>query len=220
MYGVPKESIDKHNPLRQKGKQATLACGYGGGVGALRAMGASGTDEELKEIVNRWRSANSKIVKLWYALEKAALTAVAEKTKIETHGVEFSYERKRLFMRLPSGRRLCYNKPVIKENKFERDAVFFEGVGLNRKWRELQTYGGLWTENLVQATARDLLFHALKILDEHDYSVVAHVHDEVIIEAPIGTDIKEIDRLMCVLPSWAEGLPIAAEGEELEFYRK
>lgn len=220
MYGVPKESIDKHNPLHQKGKVATLACGYAGGVGALKSMGATGTDVELQEIVNRWRSANARIVKLWCALEKAALTAVREKCTAETHGVHFSFESGILFMRLPSGRRLSYCKPKIKENKFGRDAVFYMGVGTNRKWLEMQTYGGLWCENLVQATARDLLFYSLKTLHENGYKVVATVHDEAIVEAPIGTDLGEIIRLMCQLPPWAEGLPLAAEGEELEFYKK
>jgi len=220
MYGVPKESIDKHSPLRQRGKQAVLACGYSGGVGAMRNMGAVGTDKELKEIVDRWRAANPNIVKLWYALEKAALTAVREKTIAETHGVKFSLENGVLFMGLPSGRRLAYCKPSIKDNKFGRSAVFYYGVGGNRKWQELQTYGGLWTENLVQATARDLLFYSLKTLDEHGFKVVGHVHDEVIIEAMVGADISEIIRLMCKLPDWAEGLPLTADGEEMEFYHK
>jgi len=186
----------------------------------MRNMGAVGTDEELKEIVTRWRSANPNIVKLWYSLEQAALRAVKERTYAETHGVRFSLENGMLFLRLPSGRRLSYSKANIQKNKFGRDAVFFWGVGMNKKWQEMQTYGGMWCENLVQATARDLLFNALKTLDEHGYRTVAHVHDEVIVEAPIGTDINEINRLMCVLPDWAEGLPLSAEGEELEFYRK
>jgi DNA polymerase len=188
--------------------------------------GASGSDEELKEIVTRWRAANPRIVKLWYALEKAALQAVKERSKYETHGVEFSFENKTLFMKLPSGRRLAYCKPTIKENKFGRDAVFFEGVGMNKKWRELQTYGGLWAENLVQATARDILFYGIKTVSEAGYDIVASVHDEIICEVPLGTNVDEINRLFTKLPPWAENpsragsLPLKAEGEELEFYRK
>ena len=219
MFHVPvvKHGINGH--LRQKGKVAELACGYGGSVGAMKAMGgAEMSDAELKQLVTDWRTASPHIVQLWWDVERAALTAVREQLSTETHGFRFSYEAGILFIRLLSGRRLAYVKPRIEPNRFGGDSITYEGIGTNRKWERLETYSGKLVENIVQATARDLLFYAMKNLSR--YFMVGHVHDEIILECPKDTKLEEICQQMARTPDWANGLLLRADGYECNFYKK
>ena len=219
IFGVPvvKHGINGH--LRQKGKVAELACGYGGSVGAMKAMGGSGmSDTELKQIVTDWRTASPHIVQLWCDVENAAIKAVRDKTETETHGIHFSYESGFLFIKLLSGRRLAYVKPRIGENRFGGDSITYEGIGTNRKWERLETYSGKLVENIVQATARDLLFYSMQTLSQ--YFIVGHIHDEMIIECPKDTKLDEICQQMAITPDWAKGLLLRADGYECSFYKK
>ena len=219
IFGVPvvKHGINGH--LRQKGKVAELACGYGGSVGAMKAMGGSGmSDAELKQIVTDWRTASPHIVQLWWDVENAAIKAVRDKTETETHGIHFSYESGFLFIRLLSGRRLAYVKPRIGENRFGGDSITYEGIGTGKKWERLETYSGKLVENIVQATARDLLFYSMQTLSQH--FIVGHIHDEMIIECPKDTKLDEICQQMARTPDWAKGLLLRADGYECSFYKK
>lgn len=219
IFGVPvvKHGINGH--LRQKGKVAELACGYGGSVGAMKAMGgAEMSDAELKQLVTDWRTASPHIVQLWWDVENAAIKAVRDKTETETHGIHFSYESGILFIRLLSGRRLAYVKPRIEPNRFGGDAITYEGIGTNRKWERLETYSGKLVENIVQATARDLLFYSMQTLSQ--YFIVGHIHDEIILECPKDTKLEEICQQMARTPDWAKGLLLRADGYECPFYRK
>ena len=219
MFGVPvvKQGINGH--LRQKGKVAELACGYGGSVGAMKAMGgAEMSDAELKQLVTDWRTASPHIVQLWWDVENAAIKAVRDKTETETHGIHFSYESGFLFIKLLSGRRLAYVKPRIGENRFGGDSITYEGIGTGRKWERLETYSGKLVENIVQATARDLLFYSMQTLSQH--FIVGHIHDEMIIECPKGTKLDEICQQMARTPDWAKGLLLRADGYECSFYKK
>ena len=219
IFGVPvvKHGINGH--LRQKGKVAELACGYGGSVGAMKAMGGSGmSDAELKQIVTDWRTASPHIVQLWWDVENAAIKAVRDKTETETHGIHFSYESGFLFIRLLSGRRLAYVKPRIGENRFGGDSITYEGIGTGKKWERLETYSGKLVENIVQATARDLLFYSMQTLSQH--FIVGHIHDEMIIECPKNTKLDEICQQMARTPDWAKGLLLRADGYECSFYKK
>lgn len=219
IFGVPvvKHGINGH--LRQKGKVAELACGYGGSVGAMKAMGGSGmSDAELKQIVTDWRTASPHIVQLWWDVENAAIKAVRDKTETETHGIHFSYESGFLFIRLLSGRRLAYVKPRIGENRFGGDSITYEGIGTGRKWERLETYSGKLVENIVQATARDLLFYSMQTLSQS--FIVGHIHDEMIIECPKDTKLEEICQQMARTPDWAKGLLLRADGYECSFYKK
>lgn len=219
IFGVPvvKHGINGH--LRQKGKVAELACGYGGSVGAMKAMGgAEMSDAELKQIVTDWRTASPHIVQLWWDVENAAIKAVRDKTETETHGIHFSYESGFLFIKLLSGRRLAYVKPRIEPNRFGSDSITYEGIGTGRKWERLETYSGKLVENIVQATARDLLFYAMKNLSR--YFMVGHVHDEIILECPKDTKLEEICQEMARTPDWAKGLLLRADGYECSFYKK
>ena len=219
IFGVPvvKHGINGH--LRQKGKVAELACGYGGSVGAMKAMGGSEmSDTELKQIVTDWRTASPHIVQLWWDVENAAIKAVRDKTETETHGIHFSYESGFLFIRLLSGRRLAYVKPRIGENRFGGDSITYEGIGTGRKWERLETYSGKLVENIVQATARDLLFYSMQTLSQ--YFIVGHIHDEMIIECPKDTKLDEICQQMARTPDWAKGLLLRADGYECSFYKK
>lgn len=219
IYGVPVEKYGVNGHLRQKGKVAELACGYGGSVGAMKAMGgAEMSDEELKQIVTDWRQASPHIVQLWWDVESAAIRAVSGKTKTETHGIRFSYEAGFLFIELPSGRRLAYVKPRIEENRFGGESITYGGVGANKKWQRLETYSGKLVENIVQAIARDLLFHAMKMLS-HCF-IVAHIHDEIIIECSPDVSLEVICEQMARVPNWADGLLLRADGYECEFYKK
>ncbi|MBP2653322.1 MAG: DNA-directed polymerase [Firmicutes bacterium] len=226
MFKVPIESIDKHSPLRQKGKVAELALGYQGGPKAMEKMGALKqglTEEELPGIVSAWRTANPAITKLWHDTEDAATKAVKDKTKVALrHGVHFSYESGMLFAHLPSGRRLAYVRPRLAIGKFDREALSYEGMDQTTKqWRRLDTYGGKLVENLVQAIARDCLRDAMIRLDYAGYKTVMHVHDEVIIEAPEGWGSLEnaCDIMGQTIP-WAPGLPLRADGFECGYYKK
>jgi DNA polymerase len=224
MFHVPIEEVTKGSPLRQKGKISELACGYGGGVGALKAMGAleMGVEEdELQGLIDNWRTANPRIVNLWWEVDKAAITAVKERTKTRTHGIIFTYQSGMLFVTLPSGRNLVYVKPKLMLNKFGREGLTYEGIGATKKWERIETYGPKIVENIVQATSRDLLADAMLRLDQAGFVIVAHVHDEVICEVPEGkSSVEEICSFMSKGPKWAQGLPLTADGYECEFYQK
>jgi DNA polymerase len=224
MFHVPIEEVTKGSPLRQKGKISELACGYGGGVGALKAMGAleMGVEEdELQGLIDNWRTANPRIVNFWWEVDKAAITAVKERTKTRTHGIIFTYQSGMLFVTLPSGRNLVYVKPKLMLNKFGREGLTYEGIGATKKWERIETYGPKIVENIVQATSRDLLADAMLRLDQAGFAIVAHVHDEVICEVPEGeSSVEEICSFMSKGPKWAQGLPLTADGYECEFYQK
>lgn len=223
MFHVPIESVTKGSPLRQKAKQTELACGYGGSVGALKAMGALEmglAEEELKPLVTAWRAANPNIVRFWWDVDRAAMTAVKDRTATETHGIRFSYQSGMLFITLPSGRRLAYVKPRIGENRFGSDCITYEGVGGTKKWERIESYGPKLVENIVQAISRDLLCYAMRRLDALGYTIVTHVHDEVVIEAPADASVDEICAVMSETPPWAKGLLLRAEGYECSFYKK
>ena len=225
MFHVPVESITKGSPLRQKGKISELSCGYGGGVGALKSMGAldMGVKEhELQGLIDNWRSANPHIVKFWWDVDRSAVKAVKERSKISTHGINFTYKSGMLFVNLPSRRNLVYVKPRIGLNKFGREGLTYEGIGTARKWERIETYGPKIVENIVQAVSRDLLAEAMLRLDEAGYKIAAHVHDEVICEVPIGEgSVEEMCAVMTESPEWVqEGLPLKADGYECNFYMK
>ena len=219
MFGVPVVKHGENGQLRQKGKISELACGFGGSVGAMKAMGGSEmSDAELKQIVTDWRTASPHIVQLWWDVENAAIKAVRDKTETETHGIHFSYESGFLFIKLLSGRRLAYVKPRIGENRFGGDSITYEGIGTGRKWERLETYSGKLVENIVQATARDLLFYSMQTLSQ--YFIVGHIHDEMIIECPKDTKLDEICQQMARTPDWAKGLLLRADGYECSFYKR
>lgn len=219
IFGVPVVKHGENGHLRQKGKVAELACGYGGSVGAMKAMGgAEMSDAELKQLVTDWRTASPHIVQLWWDVENAAIKAVRDKTETETHGIHFSYESGFLFIKLLSGRRLAYVKPRIGENRFGGDSITYEGIGTGRKWERLETYSGKLVENIVQATARDLLFYSMQTLSQ--YFIVGHIHDEMIIECPKDTKLEEICQEMARTPDWANGLLLRADGYACQFYKK
>lgn len=224
MFHVLIESITKGSPLRQKGKISELACGYGGGVGALKSMGAldMGVKEhELQGLIDNWRSANPHIVKFWWDIDKIAIKAVKERGMASTHGIIFTYKSGMLFVTLPSGRNLVYVKPRIGLNKFGREGLTYEGVGATKKWERIETYGPKIVENIVQATSRDLLAEAMLRLDKAGYKIVAHVHDEAICEVPIGEgSVEEMCAIMTESPKWVKGLPLKADGYECSFYIK
>ena len=224
MFHVPIEQITKGSPLRQKGKISELALGYGGGVGALKAMGAldMGVGEvELPGLVNSWRGANPRIVQFWWDIDAAALKAVRERTSIKVGRIALEYRSGFLFITLPSGRRLAYVKPRLAVNKFGRDGLTYEGIGENKKWCRIETYGPKLVENIVQGTARDLLAHAMLNLSQHGYQIVMHIHDEAVAEMPIGVaSVDEMTTVMAQGPSWASGLPLRADGYECAFYKK
>lgn len=221
MFHVPVVKHGINGELRQKGKIAELACGYGGSVGALKAMGAveMGLKEsELQHIVNSWRSANPNIVKFWWAVDRAAKAAIKGKTTASTSGVSFSYESGFLFIKLPSGRRLAYVRPRIGENRFGGESITYEGIGNAKKWERLETYGPKLVENIVQATSRDILLYAMKTL--RCCSIAAHVHDELIIEADRSMSLEAVCEQMGRVPPWAPGLILRADGYECDFYKK
>ena len=221
MFGVPVEKHGVNSHLRQKGKIAELALGYGGSVGALTAMGALDmglTEEELQPLVNSWRTANPNIVQLWWDVDNAVKRAIKERTTTETHGIRFIYKSAMLFIVLPSGRRLAYVKPKIGENKFGGESVTYEGVGTNKKWERIESYGPKFVENIVQAISRDILCYALHTL--RNYSIVGHVHDEIIIECPQDNNLDIICNEMGKVPEWISGLLLRADGYETHFYKK
>ena len=210
----------KHHRFTVSGK-LVHNCGYGGSIGAMKAMGGSAmglSDRELKQIVSDWRTASPNIVSLWYEIDHAAMTAVVQRTSAETHGIRFIYQNHVLFVELPSERRLAYIKPQIDMNRFGGDSLTYEGVGTTKKWERLETYGAKIVENIVQGIARDLLCHSMKTLSH--CRIVAHVHDEIIIEADKHMSVEEVCEQMAEIPEWAEGLLLRADGFECEFYQK
>lgn len=216
--------VEKHGEnaeLRQKGKQATLSCGYGGSVGALKAMGAleaGMTEEELQPLVDSWREANPNIVRFWWDVDRAVKDCIRQRVPMETHGLHFDYRSAMLFITLPSGRRLAYVKPRIGENQFGGESVTYMGVGGTKKWERLESYGPKFVENIVQGTARDILCYAMQTLK--NCSIVAHVHDEIIIEADRRMSVAAVCEQMGRTPPWAKGLKLRADGYECEFYQK
>lgn len=216
--------VEKHGEnaeLRQKGKQATLSCGYGGSVGALKAMGAleaGMTEEELQPLVDSWRAANPNIVRFWWDVDRAVKDCIRQRVPTETHGLRFDYRSAMLFITLPSGRRLAYVKPRIGENQFGGESVTYMGVGGTKKWERLESYGPKFVENIVQGTARDILCYAMQTLK--NCSIVAHVHDEIIIEADRRMSVAAVCEQMGRTPPWAKGLKLRADGYECEFYQK
>ncbi len=216
--------VEKHGEnagLRQKGKQATLSCGYGGSVGALKAMGAleaGMTEDELQPLVDSWRAANPNIVAFWWEVDRAVKECIKKRVPTQTHGIGFFYQSGMLFITLPSGRRLSYVKPMIGENCFGGESVTYMGISGTKKWERLESYGPKFVENIVQATARDILCYAMQTLKH--CAIVAHVHDEVIIEADRRMSLATVCEQMGRTPPWAKGLKLRADGYECEFYQK
>ncbi len=224
MFHVPVEKHGQNAHLRQKGKIAELALGYGGSVGALTSMGALDmglAEEELQPLVDQWRGANPHIVKFWWDVDAAAMKAFRAKIEVRLGALCFSCRSGMLFITLPSGRKLVYVKPRMLPNRFGRESLTYEGVGENKKWSRIETYGPKLTENIVQATARDLLALAMLRLRNAGFEIVMHIHDEAVVEVPEGvSSVDEICRIMSEAPAWAAGLPLRADGYECEFYRK
>ena len=221
MFGVPVVKHGENGHLRQKGKISELACGFGGSVGAMKAMGADSlglSDTELKQIVTDWREASPHITELWWAVDRAVKKAIKEKTATKTYGLLFSYEAGFLFIRLPSGRRLAYAKPYIGKNKFGGESVTYMGINAQKKWDRLESYGPKFVENCVQGIARDLLMYSMQTLSQ--YFIVGHIHDEMIIEASKDMSLEEVCQQMARTPKWAKGLILRADGYECEFYKK
>ena len=221
MFGVPVEKHGVNGHLRQKGKIAELALGYGGSVGALKAMGALEmglSEDELPALVSAWRQSNPKIVQFWWAVDRAVMDAITRKTTTKTHGIVFSARNGMLFITLPSGRSLAYVKPKIGTNKFGGDCITYEGVGGTKKWERLDSYGPKFVENIVQATSRDILCYAMRTL--RCCSIVMHIHDEVVIEADRRMSLQAVCDQMGRTPPWAKGLRLRADGYETDFYKK
>lgn len=221
MFKVPVEKNGVNGHLRQKGKIAELALGYGGSVGALKNMGALEmglTEDELQPLVSAWRESNSKITKLWWDVDNAVKIAIKEKTHIAIRCLKIFYRSGILFIELPSGRCLSYIKPKIGENKFGGESVTYEGIGATKKWERLESYGPKFVENIIQGIARDLLMYSMKTLK--DCSIVAHVHDELIIEADEKLTLDGVCKQMGKTPPWVKGLSLKADGYECEFYKK
>ena len=221
MFG---KEVKKHSPLRQRAKVAVLACGYQGGVGALKAMGGEKlglTEDEMASIVDAWRKANPRIAQMWWDVNRAALEAIKNGTSQMVGRIKVYQKLGALVIALPSGRELIYPSPRVGENRFGGESITFMGLGLNRKWGRIETYGGKLVENIVQATARDVLAHSMATLEAAGYPTVMHVHDEVITEVPYGHgSVEELCALMSRGPRWSKGLPLAAEGFESTYYKK
>lgn len=221
MFHVPVEKHGQNAHLRQKGKIAELALGYGGSVGALKSMGALEmglTEEELQPLVDAWRTSNPNIVQLWWDVDNAVKTTVRQRLDTETHGIRFRYRSGMLFIVLLSGRQLCYVKPKMGINKFGGDSVTYEGVGSTKKWERTESYGPKFVENIVQAISRDILMYAIRTLS-HCF-IVGHVHDELIIECSMGVSLDAVCKQMGRTPPWIEGLNLRADGYETMFYKK
>ncbi|MDU1044297.1 DNA polymerase [Peptoniphilus rhinitidis] len=222
MFGMPVVKHGVNGDLRQKGKVATLACGYGGSVGALKAMGAIEmglSEDELQSIVDSWREANPNTVSLWWDIDAVVKRVVKTRIKEEYKTLVISYEKGILFIELPSKRRLAYPKAKIGTNRFGGESVVYEGIVVGNKWDKIESYGGKFVENIVQAIARDILAEAMMRLEEKGFNIVMHIHDEVVIESD-ASSIKEINEIMSIVPSWAPGLILDADGFESKFYKK
>ena len=223
MFKVKVEKNGENSHLRDKGKIAELALGYGGSVGALKAMGATSflKEEELQSLVNAWRNANPHITYLWYEVDKIIKKVIINKVPMKLYNLQFIYENNMLFILLPSKRKLCYRNPKIATNKFNKSSIVYEGVNSNKKWAQIESYGAKFVENIVQAIARDLLCEAIKNLHNKNFRVVLHVHDEVVVEIEKNkSSVEEICNLMTISPPWAKDLSLKAEGYKCEFYRK
>ncbi len=221
MFHVPVEKHGQNAHLRQKGKIAELALGYGGSVGALKSMGALEmglSEEELQPLVDAWRTSNPNIVQLWWDVDNAVKTTVRQRLDTETHGIRFRYRSGMLFIVLPSGRQLCYVKPKMGTNKFGGESVTYEGVGSTKKWERIESYGPKFTENVVQAISRDILMYAMRTLS-HCF-IVGHVHDELIIECSLDVSLDAVCEQMGRTPPWIKGLNLRADGYETMFYKK
>ena len=221
MFHVPVEKHGINGHLRQKGKIAELALGYGGSVGALKSMGALEmglAEEELQPLVDAWRGSNPMITQFWWDVDRAVKDCIRQRVPTETHGLRFDYRSAMLFITLPSGRRLAYVKPRIGENQFGGESVTYMGVSGTKKWERLESYGPKFVENIVQGTARDILCYAMQTLK--NCSIVAHVHDEIIIEADRRISVAAVCEQMGRTPPWAKGLKLWADGYECEFYQK
>ena len=224
MFHVPIEEVTKGSPLRQKGKIAELGLGYGGAAGALVSMGALDmglSEDDLPSLVAAWRRANPHITQFWWDVDKAAVEAVTKRAETRAGRIGFEYRSGILFVMLPSGRKLAYVKPRMAVNKFGREGLTYEGILENKKWGRIETYGPKLVENIVQGTARDLLAEAMLRVERKGYPIVMHCHDEIIAEVPEGNgSVEEMCEVMAVRPSWAEGLPLRADGYECPFYQK
>ena len=221
MFHVPVEKHGQNAHLRQKGKIAELALGYGGSVGALKSMGALEmglAEEELQPLVDAWRTSNPNIVQLWWDVDNAVKTTVRQRLDTETHGIRFRYRSGMLFIILPSGRQLCYVKPKMGTNKFGGESVTYEGVGSTKKWERIESYGPKFVENIVQAISRDILMYAMRTLS-HCF-IVGHVHDELIVECGMDVSLDAVCDQMGRTPPWIEGLNLRADGYETMFYKK
>lgn len=221
MFGVPVENHGINSHLRQKGKIAELALGYGGSIGALKSMGALEmglSEEELQPLVNSWRASNPMITAFWWDVDRAVKTAITQRIPTEVRSIRFFYKSGMLFIQLPSGRRLSYVKPRIGINQFGGESVTYEGVGATKKWERIESYGPKFVENIVQAISRDILCNAMKTL-RHCF-IVGHVHDELIIECAPGVDLKAVCEQMSHSPDWMPDILLRADGYETNFYKK
>lgn len=222
MFGVPVEKHGVKGHLRQKGKIATLACGYQGALGALKAMGGIEmglSEDELQSIVDSWREANPDIVSLWWDMDSVIKRVVKTRTKEKYKNLVISYEKGILFIELPSKRRLSYPKAKIGMNRFGGESIVYEGIVVGNKWDKIESYGGKFVENIVQAIARDILAETMMRLEKKGFNIVMHIHDEVVIESD-SFSIGEVNEIMSLVPSWAPGLILDADGFESEFYKK
>ena len=222
MFGVPVEKHGINGHLRQKGKIATLACGYQGALGALKAMGGIEmglSEDELQSIVDSWREANPNIVSLWWDIDSVVKRVVKTRAKEGYKNLVISYEKGILFIELPSKRRLAYPKAKIGTNRFGGESVVYEGIVVGNKWDKIESYGGKFVENIVQAIARDILAEAMMRLEKKGFNIVMHIHDEVVIESD-SSSVEEVNQIMSLVPSWAPGLILDADGFESEFYKK
>ena len=223
MFHISIEEITKGSPYRARGKVASLACQYGGAEGALISMGALNfvEEEELKGLVQSWRTANPHIVNYWYEIDGAVKAAVKERKMTKVGMVTVYYQSGMLKIALPSGRVLSYVRPRMTVNRFGSESVSYEGIGTNRKWTRIESYGAKFCENIVQATARDVLAEAMLRLEKKEFDIVCHIHDEVVLEVPEGSSsVEEVNEIMAVCPDWCEGLPLKAAGFESPFYKK
>lgn len=222
MFGVPVEKHGVNGHLRQKGKIATLACGYQGALGALKAMGGIEmglSEDELQSIVDSWREANPNIVSLWWNIDSVVKRVVKTRSKEKYKSLIISYEKGILFIELPSKRRLAYPKAKIGMNRFGGESIVYEGIIVGNKWDKIESYGGKFVENIVQAIARDILAEAMMRIENEGFNIVMHIHDEVVIESD-ASSVEEINEIMSLLPNWAPGLILDADGFESEFYKK
>ena len=223
MFHIPIKEITKGSPYRARGKVASLACQYGGAEGALISMGALNfvEEEELKGLVQSWRTANPHIVNYWHEIDGAVKAAVKERKMTKIGMVTVYYQSGMLKIALPSGRVLSYVRPRMTVNRFGSESVSYEGIGTNRKWTRIESYGAKFCENIVQATARDVLAEAMLRLEKKEFDIVCHIHDEVVLEVPEGSSsVEEVNEIMAVCPDWCEGLPLKAAGFESPFYKK